>query len=445
MASLIQRAADKQRAAMYRLFDRYHTSVYRLIYQLVKDGQAAVDLTALTFEKAWETISPAMTEAAFAEQLTVTAVELCKKHITRKDPKALRMPQDRRFAMSPGTTVVGKDLSPLETVKANFSVLQYTVLVLHHLSGLSDVQQAALLKWDVPTLHMAWEAQAHNVAFILDNTATVDDVACALHTETEDVAVPTTVAKRAEAHIRDLAAPQEKASRLKILKLTAVIVVITALTLVLCWSAVLSLSGVEESSPTDTSDTTASDTSGDTSSNAVTSIDSPTHYAEIAIKDHGTITVALDGNTAPITVENFKKLADEHFYDGLSFHRIIEGFMMQGGDPNADGTGGSDEEITGEFSANGIDNPLSHVRGAVSMARADSYDSASSQFFIVHEDSTYLDGDYAVFGYVTDGMDIVDTICTSAEPLDDNGTIEIGDQPVIETVTVYEAADYTAQ
>lgn len=161
-----------------------------------------------------------------------------------------------------------------------------------------------------------------------------------------------------------------------------------------------------------------------------------TAYADIEIQDYGTITVALDGNSAPETVENFISLAESGFYDGLTFHRIIEGFMMQGGDPNGDGTGGSDETIPGEFTENGYDNDLSHTRGAVSMARSDDYDSASSQFFIVQEDSTYLDGEYAVFGYVTEGMDIVDEICESAQPTDDNGTIPAEEQPVISSITI---------
>ena len=164
-----------------------------------------------------------------------------------------------------------------------------------------------------------------------------------------------------------------------------------------------------------------------------------THYAEIDIEGYGVISVALDGNTAPITVENFVSLAQSGFYDGLTFHRIIEGFMMQGGCPSGDGTGGSDENITGEFSANGHENPHSHTRGAVSMARSSAYDSASSQFFIVHEDSVHLDGQYAVFGYVTDGMDVVDAVCEAAEPTDSNGTIASDAQPVINSVTVTEA------
>ena len=146
----------------------------------------------------------------------------------------------------------------------------------------------------------------------------------------------------------------------------------------------------------------------------------------------------MDKEAAPQTVENFVSLAQSGFYDGLTFHRIMEGFMMQGGDPDGNGTGGSDKTITGEFTDNGFENNLSHTRGAISMARSADYNSASSQFFIVHQDSTSLDGQYAVFGYVTDGMDVVDEICSSAEPVDDNGTIPAENQPVITSIQIIE-------
>ena len=159
---------------------------------------------------------------------------------------------------------------------------------------------------------------------------------------------------------------------------------------------------------------------------------------EIVVKDYGTITVALDGEAAPITVANFVKLVEDGFYDGLTFHRIIEGFMIQGGDPKGNGTGGTDNKIKGEFAANGVENPLSHTRGAISMARSQNPDSASSQFFIVHEDSKFLDGQYAAFGYVTEGMEVVDAICAAAQPTDNNGSIAKGNQPVIESISIVE-------
>lgn len=160
------------------------------------------------------------------------------------------------------------------------------------------------------------------------------------------------------------------------------------------------------------------------------------HHVEIVIRDYGTIAVELDADAAPITVANFLKLAKGGFYDGLTFHRIINGFMMQGGDPEGTGMGGSSEKIKGEFSANGVKNDLSHTRGAISMARSQAMDSASSQFFIVHQDSTFLDGQYACFGYVTDGMDVVDAICETVPVVDNNGTVQDGHQPVMETIRV---------
>ena len=160
------------------------------------------------------------------------------------------------------------------------------------------------------------------------------------------------------------------------------------------------------------------------------------HHANISIEGYGDIEIELDADTAPITVTNFVKLAQEDFYDGLTFWRIMDGFMMQGGDPLGNGTGGADENIKGEFANNGVENDISHTRGTVSMARASDPDSASSQFFIVQADSTFLDGDYAGFGHVTEGMDIVDQICKDAKPTDNNGTIAAEEQPVIESITI---------
>ena len=160
------------------------------------------------------------------------------------------------------------------------------------------------------------------------------------------------------------------------------------------------------------------------------------HHAEMEIEGYGTVSLELDGDTAPVTVQNFMDLANEGFYDGLTFHRIIDGFMIQGGDPNGNGTGGSDTNIVGEFALNGYENNISHTKGVISMARAQDYNSGSSQFFIMVADGDYLDGQYAAFGHVTDGQDIVDKIAADAEPLDDNGTIAAEDQPVISSVKI---------
>ena len=181
------------------------------------------------------------------------------------------------------------------------------------------------------------------------------------------------------------------------------------------------------------------DSDTDTSSNNETNTEdllSGNHHIEIDVQNYGTIKVELQADEAPITVTNFINLAKDGFYDGLTFHRIIDGFMIQGGDPNGDGTGGSDETIKGEFSANGVDNPLKHTRGAISMARSSDYDSASSQFFTVHQTTESLDGQYAVFAYVYEGMEVVDQIATTVPATDNNGTVEKANQPVINTIKV---------
>lgn len=159
------------------------------------------------------------------------------------------------------------------------------------------------------------------------------------------------------------------------------------------------------------------------------------HHATITVKDFGVIKVELNATNAPITVSNFAHLANQKFYDNLTFHRIIEGFMIQGGDPKGNGTGGSDVNITGEFSANGIVNAIQHKRGVISMARSSDNDSGSSQFFIMHADNSSLDGQYAAFGKVTEGMEVVDAI--AKVPVEDtNGTVKPENQPRIESIVM---------
>lgn len=135
---------------------------------------------------------------------------------------------------------------------------------------------------------------------------------------------------------------------------------------------------------------------------------------KIEMENGGVIEVELYPEVAPITVKNFEKLVGEGFYDGLIFHRVIEGFMIQGGDPTGTGYSGSGENIKGEFMANGVPNSLSHTRGVISMARSMDPNSASSQFFIMHQDGAYLDGNYAAFGKVVSGMEVVDEIAQTA-------------------------------
>ena len=200
-------------------------------------------------------------------------------------------------------------------------------------------------------------------------------------------------------------------------------------TLILIISAVMLLAGLcvfflTRSNASDASATTLTRT-GDMT---------PTHTAVIEIENYGTLKAELYGHVAPITVENFVKLSNDGFYDGLTFHRIIAGFMMQGGCPLGTGTGGADKDIKGEFSQNGIPNAIKHEKGVLSMARSALPNSASSQFFIMHQAAPYLDGSYAAFGRVTEGLDVVDAVCENAVGGDGNGVLPKANQPVIRSI-----------
>ena len=198
----------------------------------------------------------------------------------------------------------------------------------------------------------------------------------------------------------------------------------------------------EQSSSSDSSSDSSQDSSSTSPATDTGTITEPLdngydtgiHHATIEVENFGTIKVELNANNTPITVSNFAQLVNDKFYDGLTFHRIIAGFMIQGGDPLGTGAGGASRTIKGEFIENGVVNAIQHKRGVISMARSQDYDSASSQFFIMHEDASHLDGSYAAFGKVTEGMDVVDAIATTVPVQDSNGTVAPDDQPRITSI-----------
>lgn len=167
-------------------------------------------------------------------------------------------------------------------------------------------------------------------------------------------------------------------------------------------------------------------------------VDASNPQVEIYMEGHGSIIVELFPEHAPITVEHFLDLVESGFYDGLTLHRIMTGFMMQGGCPYGQGIGGSGQNIVGEFLNNGIDNPIMHTPGVLSMARAQDMNGASSQFFIMHGNAPHLDGVHAAFGRVIEGMDVVDAVIASVTPIDNNGGLAPGDHPVIGHMRVVE-------
>lgn len=212
------------------------------------------------------------------------------------------------------------------------------------------------------------------------------------------------------------------------------------LPLVLLATALVAFVAVGCAGP-DAGTTTADEGSSQAQGSAEVDPDDPyatgIHHARIEVEGYGTIEVTLNANVAPITVSNFCHLAEDGFYDGLTFHRVVPGFMIQGGDPSGDGTGGSEKTITGEFASNGVENSIPHTRGTISMARASDPDSASSQFFIMQETTPSLDGEYAAFGTVTSGMEVVDAICEKVPVANEqSGLVAPENQPVISSVEI---------
>lgn len=192
--------------------------------------------------------------------------------------------------------------------------------------------------------------------------------------------------------------------------------------LLLCISAMLFLfagcNAETGSSPDDASTTPVAENSAD-------SVADP-----VSVSDENAIIITLYPETAPITCENFETLVSEGFYNGLTFHRVVDDFMAQGGDPSGNGTGGSPNTIKGEFSSNGVENNLSHQRGVISMARSAMNDSASSQFFICYTDCSFLDGNYAAFGEVTQGMEVVDSFLDVSRSYNSSGELAVPDSPI---------------
>ena len=444
MASLMTKAAKGNRAAITRLYDQTKKDAFFVAQQLLGDDGKAETAVVNAYRETLclSSLGTLADEAAYKTAVLNAVAQQAKAQITRQNPKALRLPADRRFDIRTVPAALDSDKA---TVFAAFTDLQRLIFVLHTATALDDTALTAITKLDRRTLADAIDVQPQNIDVILGDDS-YEPFMKSFKAEQDAVKVPATVDDAVEAVIGEIVAPVEKARKKRTLKTVlialGICVFLAGFSALLIWDMTRPDTSASDSSQSDSSQSDSNSTEPTNAAHAsvgtVTSV-TATHYADIDIKDYGVVTVALDSLTAPETVTNFRMLADSGFYNGLTFHRIMEGFMMQGGDPNGNGSGGSDRNVTGEFADNGIENPLSHVRGAISMARATDYNSGSSQFFIVHEDSTFLDGQYAAFGYVTEGMDIVDAICTTAAPVDDNGTIPAAQQPIINSITIRDA------
>ena len=462
MTPLIKKAHKGNRDAMTTLYQLNKQQVCYICNLLLCDPKAADNACVQVFKNSWDYLlnGKIETEREFSDFVIKKAVNHCKNKVAKSNNKAFKIPVNKNFgATQYSADSIVTDGDACDQILASLPPLHRFIFVLYSYANWSEEEIAELLHTKPDVVKAALDAEQINLDRLTSaiNQKTGEKTGLSVeefHALLADAmvasqiphAVDTVVIMAIDA-IADPIAEKAKKKMMKI-GLTSIVSIILVVALIFGIVAIVKNSGSEDPLDDVTEESGSTDEDTDTIT-WLTEVESPTHYAIIDIADYGQITVALDGNSAPETVENFVTLAEEGFYDGLTFHRIIEGFMMQGGDPDADGTGGNKDEdgneinITGEFYYNGYDNYLSHVRGAISMARANDYDSASSQFFIVHEDATSsLDMLYAAFGYVIEGMDVVDAVCEAAEPTDDNGTISAEDQPVITSITIYTPEEY---
>ncbi len=435
MPTTAERAAAGHEKAMKKLFEANKNRLYAFCSILLEDDKRASEAARGAMNGIWAGLRYAevKTDEEFSHLLMLNAAEQCRLLLFGKDTKAFKISKTEQTELpeigrAEYTGSASDGICALQNALKSVEPQQRYIFLLHTAGNLSFKEIAQVIRQREAVAKYYCELA---VLSLLDNFASdknaflqAEQVKSLLEQALESTAMPAATCEACTAQI--------KASAKAVSPLKKILLAVAGLLLCVIAVLVWPKGGI-----VDTAGSSSPASAAESSGYTPTALDGElTYYADIAIENYGTVTVKLDQGSAPISAANFVTLAEDGFYNGLTFHRIIDGFMMQGGDPNGNGTGGSENTIAGEFADNGYENNLSHTRGAISMARSSDYNSASSQFFIVHKDSTSLDGQYAVFGYVTDGMEIVDKICESAEPTDNNGTIEAEAQPVISSVTI---------
>ena len=466
MTSLIKKAKSGNNEAFIRLYEMNKQTVYALCELLLCDANSAEGACIHVFKSAWQFILDGKIESEqkFREFVINKAVNHCKNKLSKSDNKAFKMPQNKNFIVSSfDTEMMIYDDDICYSALAGLPIIHRFIYALDAYAEWSIDEVAEILHTKAETVKLALDVEQNNLdrfAYFIKQqknqnvNISVNDFNEYIFNYKNSCEIRKTVDSVVILGIDSIVEPIKNVRKKKALKVGLIVGISFLVTILLTVGIVVICLSQKDSEGTEDDYYDDYYDEYDEEYDSIewlTSIESPTNYAIIDIADYGKVTLALDSVSAPETVNNFVTLAKSGFYDGLTFHRIIEGFMMQGGDPNADGTGGNTDEngneinVVGEFYYNGYENYLSHARGAISMARADDYNSASSQFFIVQEDcSADLDGSYAVFGFVTNGMDVVDAVCAAAEPTDDNGTVEKADQPVITSIKIYTPEEYAA-
>lgn len=450
MSNLVEQAKKGKRAALLELYDKYWKEAKIVASSLLMEDNVANIAVMQAFQHIWGSLQEEEGgEEGFRKKLISETVSFCRQKNGKKKKISLTVPPNKNFL------VTGNDIeAAYQESDALASVLQTLpastrfVFVLNQIAGFSKTEIAAATGLSEKTVELALEAQPQNIDCILtafsqksgDLSRKPSEILeeAVLHGK-EEAVLPKKQEEKIKESIEAFVEPFEKKKKKKAVTVASALIAAAAVLCVIGWFAFRG--GKDTQKETASTESLQEGASATEALQEGTEAFEASNYAKIEIQDYGSITVALNKEAAPKTVENFISLAESGFYNGLTFHRIIEGFMMQGGDPNGDGSGGSEQTIKGEFTENGFENNLSHTRGAISMARSLDNDSASSQFFIVHQDSLFLDGEYAVFGYVTEGMDVVDAVCSAAEPTDDDGTIPPEQQPVITSIQIFDAEE----
>ena len=448
MSELVLSAAKGSKKAMRELLSANVADLYGFSLLLLKDKEKAASVTAEAVNGAWSQIivKDIKTDKGFARFLKCEAARLAADIIFGKDIKnfkVARVDGGRTTELSEesfsGDTEL--ELTKLDAALSDIDPRERFIYLLKTAGDLGFAHAGSVIVQREAVAKYYYEKALTSLS--ADGSLSLNSAASVYSNYKSTVKAPESVLTECEAVIKERAVfelPSKQA-------ITAIVAVVSSLFLAVMGFVVLKSQfdkaaekGKQEGNltATDTTDNVQNQTALDSYTGYVPpKIDLTKKYtAEIKIKGHGTVTAELYPDIAPMTVANFVDLANDGFYDGLTFHRIIEGFMMQGGDPRGNGTGGSDNTIFGEFTSNGFVNNLKHEKGVLSMARSGNPNGASSQFFIMHEAAPHLDGKYAAFGKVTAGQDIVDKICSEAEPVDSNGKIPAAEQPIIESVTI---------
>lgn len=437
----IKLAAKGDKSALKQLYSHHAGEVYYLCSYFLKGGSAAAEATVQVFKEVFaETVGqPVLNPQLFSALVLGKTAAVCKGVLQKNSPAAFRdaekqVPDATYTAVQNISAPTAEEKENLTKALRSLQNRQCFVFTLLYCFDMPKHQLAKHMKLDhdklVASFARAKDSLRKTLKISETNRRDLEDNLRILKTVMTENAAAATAPQEVEKQVFSHIEKVSKTLTVTTVKRIGLVFLCCAVAVGLVFGGTYIFKGKSSSDTDSQTDTAVSAT------NAEEPEFKATKHAEIEIKNYGTVALELYGEEAPISVNNFVKLANDGFYNGLTFHRIISGFMIQGGDPNGNGTGGSSETIKGEFSENGVQNRILHTRGTISMARSSENDSASSQFFIMHQDTDSLNGSYAAFGRVTSGMEIVDKICEDTPVTDSNGTVEAANQPVITAVRI---------